>query len=162
MHNGDLAGDHLRRAEARLRGISFYRDLQAWPEVVRTAQETVELSLNAALRSYGIVPPRTHELSETLMASGTRMPEELRADLRRLADISRTLYKDRTLAFYGSEDITPSTFYRREDAERAAEDAEFAFAWAKRALAIRPDGPHSDVTPTEGSTDANNQDPKGP
>jgi len=37
----------------------------------------------------------------------------------RWSDISRRLRKDRELAFYGSADVTPSTFYTRADAEEA-------------------------------------------
>ena len=37
----------------------------------------------------------------------------------RVVAFSRQLRKDRELAFYGSEDVTPSTFYTRGDAELA-------------------------------------------
>lgn len=33
--------------------------------------------------------------------------------------VSKLLRKDRELAFYGSEDVTPSSFYERGDAEEA-------------------------------------------
>jgi hypothetical protein len=50
------------------------------------------------------------------------MPAAVVPHLERLADASRTLRRDRELAFYGAEDFTPSAFYKREDAQ-AARDA---------------------------------------
>jgi hypothetical protein len=41
---------------------------------------------------------------------------------------SRKLRRDRELAFYGSEDVTPSTFYTRGDAEEARAMAEEVFS----------------------------------
>jgi hypothetical protein len=40
-----------------------------------------------------------------------------------MARISRDLRRDRELAFYGAEDLTPGGFYTREDAERAMSGA---------------------------------------
>ena len=39
--------------------------------------------------------------------------------IEELVEISRSLRRDRELAFYGSEDLTPSDFYRKPDAEAA-------------------------------------------
>lgn len=39
--------------------------------------------------------------------------------------ISRTLRRDRELAFYGSEDLTPQEFYKQTDADQAKESAEW-------------------------------------
>jgi hypothetical protein len=47
----------------------------------------------------------------------------LAGDIDRLAEASRELRRDRELAFYGTEDLTPSAFYRRRDAELAREAA---------------------------------------
>lgn len=143
-----------------MQGMSFYKDAQAWPEVVCTAQEVVELSLKAVLRRYGLVPPRTHEMSGVLQVAGARLPETLRVDLERLADISKRLYKDRTLAFYGSEDVTPSEFYGKEDADKAAKDAEFTFGWAAHALTIQSGRPNTGEPAAGGRT--KDPDRKGP
>jgi hypothetical protein len=37
--------------------------------------------------------------------------------------VSRILKRDRELAFYGTEDLTPSEFYREEDAREARASA---------------------------------------
>ncbi|MFN2321669.1 MAG: hypothetical protein ABR510_01745 [Trueperaceae bacterium] len=47
------------------------------------------------------------------------MPEALAPHVDELASVSRSLRRDRELAFYGAEDLTPGAFYTREDAERA-------------------------------------------
>lgn len=45
--------------------------------------------------------------------------------VERLAAISKDLRRDRELAFYGTEDLTPSSFYAKADADRARDAAEF-------------------------------------
>ena len=48
----------------------------------------------------------------------------------RWCEISKHLRKDRELAFYGSEDVTPSSFYVRGDADAAKAMAEEVLATA--------------------------------
>jgi hypothetical protein len=54
-----------------------------------------------------------------LEENAPRLPEAVTRLVPRWSEISKRLRKDRELAFYGSEDITPSTFYTRPDAETA-------------------------------------------
>jgi hypothetical protein len=44
-------------------------------------------------------------------------------DAEKLAEISRHLRRDRELAFYGSDDLTPSEFYKEDDGLKAREQA---------------------------------------
>jgi HEPN domain-containing protein len=122
MRNRDLSLDYVRRAEARLRALDVLVDAESWADVVRESQEVVELALKALLRSAGVDPPRIHDVGEVLLAERSRMPAGVVPHLERLAEASRTLRRDRELAFYGAEDFTPSAFYKREDAQ-AARDA---------------------------------------
>jgi hypothetical protein len=122
MRNRDLASDHLRRAEARLRALDVLFEAESWADVVRESQEVVELALKGLLRAVGVEPPRIHDVADVLEAERDRIPEALRADIPRLAAASRALRRDRELAFYGAEDLTPSDFYRKTDAT-AARDA---------------------------------------
>jgi len=124
MQNPDLANDHVRRAEIRLKILDVLFDAQSWADVVRESQEVVELALKGLLRAHGIEPPRVHDVSEVLLAETDRFPESLRGQLEGLAEISRDLRRDRELAFYGAEDLTPSGFYKRKDAERARRGAQ--------------------------------------
>jgi HEPN domain-containing protein len=123
MHNLSLAEDYIRRAGARLEALEVLYGAESWADVVREAQEIVELSLKALLRSCGVDPPRVHDVSEVLLLERDRLPEKAKKEVETLAEISRDLRRDRELAFYGAEDLTPSGFYSRADAEKARSDA---------------------------------------
>jgi HEPN domain-containing protein len=132
MRNTDLAADHVRRAEIRLLALDVLFEHQSWADVVRESQEVVELALKGLLRACGVEPPRIHDVSEILKAEQHRLPESLSDKVDDLASISRNLRRDRELAFYGAEDLTPSGFYTRADAEQARDDAR------KTVAAVRP------------------------
>lgn len=123
MRNRELARDYVRRADVRLRAVQVLFDAESWADVVRESQEIVELALKGLLRAYGIEPPRLHDVSALLLEERERMPAPLRSELGKLAAISRDLRRDRELSFYGAEDLTPGSFYSREDAERAQRGA---------------------------------------
>jgi HEPN domain-containing protein len=123
MRNLDLPRDYLRRASARLRALDVLYDAESWPDVVRESQEVVELALKGLLRAIGVEPPRVHDVSDVLLAERARLPGPLATRVEHLAEISRQLRRDRELAFYGAEDLTPSGFYSRADAERARTSA---------------------------------------
>jgi HEPN domain-containing protein len=123
MQNRDLAADYVRRAHARLRALDVLFEQESWADVVCEAQEIVELALKGLLRAAGVEPPRIHDVADVLLEEQARLPEALRSDVSRLAESSRTLRRDRELAFYGAEDLTPSDFYRRTDAVTAREAA---------------------------------------
>jgi len=123
MRNRDLAADYVRRAGARLAAIDVLFDASSWADVVRESQEVVELALKGLLRACGIDAPRIHDVSEILVRERARLPEDLAKDVDRLARASKQLRRDRELAFYGSEDLTPSEFYSRPDAEEARQYA---------------------------------------
>ena len=123
MRNRDMAADHLRRAEARLRALDVLFECRSWADVVRESQEVVELTLKGLLRASGVEPPRIHDVADVLLAERDRLPTDLAPHIERLAGISRALRRDRELAFYGAEDLTPSTFYREADAILARDSA---------------------------------------
>ena len=119
MRNRALAADHVRRAEARLRALDVLYEAGSWADVVRESQEAVELALKGLLRAVGVDPPRVHDVGDVLEAERGRLPAALAGDVERLAAVSRDLRRDRELAFYGAEDLTPSDFYREPDAAEA-------------------------------------------
>lgn len=123
MRNRDLALDYIRRADARVSALEVLHEAESWADVVRESQEIVELALKALLRSVGVDPPRVHDVSAVLLAESARFPEALASHIPALADASRQLRRDRELAFYGAEDLTPSEFYTRQDAEQARASA---------------------------------------
>jgi HEPN domain-containing protein len=128
MQNPDLAQDYIRRAKVRLQAVDLLFEAESWADVVRESQEIVELSLKALLRACGIDPPRVHDVSDVLLAERRRMPEELTENLETLTEISRALRRDRELAFYGAEDLTPSGFYSMADATEARRGAQTTVA----------------------------------
>jgi hypothetical protein len=65
-----------------------------------------------------------HDVSDVLLAERERLPRELAGQVARMVSVSRRLRRDRELAFYGAEDLTPSGFYTEEDARAARTDAE--------------------------------------
>lgn len=123
MRNRDLAADYVGRAAVRLRALDVLFEARSWADVVRESQEIVELALKGLLRSHGVEAPRIHDVSEVLSAESDRFPESIRSQVPRMAEISRDLRRDRELAFYGAEDLTPSQFYSEADAVRARDGA---------------------------------------
>ena len=123
MQNRDLALDYVRRADARLKAVDTLFDAESWADVVRESQEVVELALKGLLRAIGVEPPRIHDVADVLLAEQGRLPDSLRRHVHVLADASRGLRRDRELAFYGAEDLTPSDFYRKADAVTARDAA---------------------------------------
>jgi HEPN domain-containing protein len=150
MRNPDLAADHLRRAGVRLRALDVLYDSGSWADVVRESQEIVELTLKGLLRACGVEPPRIHDVADVLVAERDRLPKDLAPHLERLTSVSRALRRDRELAFYGAEDLTPSSFYRENDAVIARDSARDVVALvqphvagATVALRVTPSPPDS-------------------
>jgi HEPN domain-containing protein len=127
MRNAALAKDYIQRARLRLSAIDVLMAGAGWADVVRESQEAVELALKGLLRDVGIDAPRIHDLAPILRAERTRLPDALAPHVEELASISRRLRRDRELAFYGAEDLTPGEFYTEDDADRA-------FASARRVV----------------------------
>lgn len=125
MQNRGLSADHLRRATARLGALDTLYEARSWADVVRESQEVVELALKGLLRAHGVEPPRIHDVADVLLAEQAHLPAAVRPQVARLAEISRTLRRDRELAFDGAEDLTPSDFYKEPDAVSARDGARF-------------------------------------
>jgi HEPN domain-containing protein len=131
MRSPELGADYIRRATARLAALDALFSAQSWADVVRESQEVVELALKGLLRVAGIEPPRIHDVSEVLVAETSRLPLSVQPHVEALATGSRTLRRDRELAFYGAEDLTPSGFYTRQDAITARDIARKTVAVVK-------------------------------
>ena len=147
MRNGDLAEDYVRRAGVRLTAIDVLHQAKSWADVVCECQEAVELALKGLLRACHVAPPRLHDVSDVLHREREKLPPSARRHVDRLARISRELRRDRELAFYGAEDLVPSSFYKEEDARRALDGAEFVVATASAALAERGGRPADEPAP---------------
>ena len=123
MKNPSLARDYMVRARKRLSALDALIREKAWPDVVRESQEVVELALKGLLRLYQIEAPRVHDVSDILVEHKSVFSTRPQSNLAKLCAISRALRRDRELAFYGSEDLTPSEFYKEKDALEACRQA---------------------------------------
>ena len=128
MTNGDLARSYLTRAQPRLKFLQLAFDDDGYPDVVRVAQEIMELALKAMLREAGVEPPRWHDVGSILREHRKRFPPNV--DVERLAAISKLLTSERELAFYGREDFIPEREYTREQARQALDDAAWVMSVA--------------------------------
>jgi HEPN domain-containing protein len=133
MTNRDLAKSYIWKAETRLDALEALRKRQNYSDVVREAQETVELALKGMLRAIGVEPPKYHDVGGLLLEHGDRFKTTITKHLERAAVISKRLRKERELAFYGDIDFIPTEEYTEEDARQAIEDAKWVVELAKKA-----------------------------
>jgi HEPN domain-containing protein len=129
MKNRSLAKDYIYRAGIRLEALQVLFDRGGYADVVREAQEIVELVSKALVRHVGAEPARVHDVSAQLSEIRSRISDQHQGALDSLIATSRELRRDRELAFYGTEDLTPSEFYSRADAERAFTQAKTAWSF---------------------------------
>lgn len=134
MTTTSLAQSYLRKASARLKLLSLLLKDQEYSDVIREAQEAVELALKGMLRHQGIEPPKWHDVGSILLEHQSRFPEDIQPELKRLAGISTWLRKERELSFYGDIDFIPSENYSLKDAERACSDAKFCVEIASKLI----------------------------
>jgi len=134
MKNKLLYEDYIQRAENRLAAIEVLFEKQSWADVVRESQEVVELALKSLLRKSGIEVPRIHDVGAILLLEEKRIAKVSTAELERMAEISHDLRRDRELAFYGSEDLTPSQFYKKKHADEAQRSAQWVVSEVKKAV----------------------------
>ncbi|OLE82871.1 MAG: DNA-binding protein [Acidobacteria bacterium 13_1_20CM_2_65_9] len=125
MTNTSLAASYIVKARKRLKALEVLFAEEAYSDVVREAQEIVELALKAALRVVGVDPPKIHDVGRMIDEHRDRFPEAVAAATPRLVEISAWLRKEREFAFYGDIDFIPTEQYTRAQAERALEDARF-------------------------------------
>lgn len=131
-----LAQSYLLKALVRLEVLELFLAKGAFSDVVREAQEAVELTLKAILRQVGVEPPKWHDVGELLVASETRLPKHVRPHVGRMAAISSWLRKERELAFYGDAEFIPTEEYTREQAAQAVSDARFCAEMAREVIPL--------------------------
>ena len=82
--------------------VLFERDLRVSGRLVEFRRE---------IASARVSRRRIHDVSAIMLSEHDRLPEAVEQNLATLTEISRNLRRDRELAFYGAEDLTPSGFY---------------------------------------------------
>lgn len=125
MTNEDLAHSYLRKSIVRLEVLDLFLKRQDYSDVIREAQEIIELCLKGMLRYVGIEPPKFHDVGPLLLEHHKRFKGIPLRDIRKMADISKRLRKERELAFYGDIDFIPTEEYSDKDAKKAIRDTRF-------------------------------------
>ena len=137
MTNGSLAESYLIKVTKQLKILSILLDDEAYSNVVREAQEIVELALKGMLRQVGMEPPHWHDVSRFVREYRQRFPAVSDDEIERLAAVSTALRKERELAFYGAIDFIPTDQYTREQAQQALDDAAWVVSVAERVISRR-------------------------
>jgi HEPN domain-containing protein len=103
---------------------------------VRRAQECVEMSLKAILRSMGVEYPKEHDVSKALEVSRGKFPDWFSAKIPKFMEISKDLSKKRGPAMYGYEsEMKPSSdIFDEEDANSAISSAKEVFEACRKLI----------------------------
>ncbi|MEW8959956.1 hypothetical protein MHOCP_15250 [Moorella humiferrea] len=134
MTNITLAQSYLEKATKRLKILPVLFDEEAYSDVIREAQEIVELALKGMLRAIGVEPPKQHDVGYLLVEFKERFPEEIQREVDRMAGISKWLRKEREFAFYGDVDFIPTEEYTEADARKAINGAELVVKMASKVI----------------------------
>jgi len=134
MTNDNLAKSYFIKAEKRLKILDILLNEEDYSDVVREAQEIVELSLKGMLRFVGVEPPKYHDVGPLIVEHKERFKDISSEEIMKIAQISRKLRKERELAFYGDIDFIPTEEYTLDDANEAIEGANYVVSIARRLL----------------------------
>lgn len=132
MTNGNLALSYLIKAEKRLKILNVLFQDEDYSDVVREAQEIVELCLKGMLRFVGIEPPKFHDVGPLILEHKDRFRKIHLKDIKKIVKISKELRRDRELSFYGDIDFIPTEEYSKNDGRKAMSDANFVVNIAKK------------------------------
>jgi len=123
-----LALQHLERARRML-------DLGDWPATVHYSQLAVENFAKSIISIYE-TPTWSHDPSNQLLKLLSKLPENLREEVRELVVIARELAAEHGRSSYGepSRGLTPEEIYSAEDAREAVAKALRAKQIAEKAL----------------------------
>lgn len=91
MTNVTLAQSYLRKAVDRLDILDVLQRKGAYSDVVREAQEIVELASKGMLRAVGIEPPKFHDVGGLIQEHKDKFPEEVSSRVDEIAAISKRL-----------------------------------------------------------------------
>lgn len=123
MTNIDLAKSYMIKAISRLKILKILLKEKDYSDVIREAQEIVELAQKAMLRQVGIDPPKWHDVGMIILENRDKFPDLTKDSLEEIAKISKWLRTERELSFYGDIDFIPTEEYTEEDAIRAIDGA---------------------------------------
>jgi HEPN domain-containing protein len=131
MTNSSLAISYLEKATMRLSLLPILKEKGAHSDVVREAQEIVELALKGMLRQVGLEPPKWHDVGSILVANAGRFDSRVSERIPILAEASEWLRAERELSFCGDVDFIPTEEYGPKEGLRAAAAARLAVQTAR-------------------------------
>ncbi|MBP2071543.1 HEPN domain-containing protein [Thermoanaerobacterium butyriciformans] len=134
MNNITLAESYLQKAKTRIKMIEFLMNEEDYSDVIREAQEAVELALKGMLRKIGVEPPKQHDVGYLLIEYKDKFSDEVKEAVDKLASISKWLRKEREFSFYGDIDFIPTLEYTEEDARKAINDSKLVVNIAEKAI----------------------------
>lgn len=103
MTNRTLAQSYLLKARKRLKVLEVLLKEEAYSDVIREAQELVELALKGILRQVGVEPPKQHDVGYLVIEFKERLPREVAEEVKKIAAISKWLRKEREFSFYSAD-----------------------------------------------------------
>ena len=134
MTNITLAQSLIKKATDRLDILDLLLNKGAYSDVMREAQEIVELATKGMLRAVGIEPPKFHDVGDLLLEHTDKYPDDISKHVERIASISKRLRKERELSFYGDIDFIPTEEYTVDDSREAMEGANFVVTIATKLI----------------------------
>lgn len=135
MNTKSLALEYLNRCKKRFEALKVLYNEKSYADVVREAQEIVELCGKGILRYVGIDPPKWHDAGE-LIVELSKKYHRSKKNFKKYAEISGWLRKEGELAFYGDIDFIPSERYGRKEAIKALKGAEFSIKLLEKFLKL--------------------------
>lgn len=103
-----------------------------YSDVIREAQEIVELIEKSILLYLDITPPKWHDVIDLLIKHSEKLGENFKKEIKKIERDCKWLRSQRELAFYGDMDFIPEDFYDKEDAERSIKIVENFFKILKK------------------------------
>ena len=111
-----LTQSQLTKFYVRVEILREFYKRKAYSDVVREAQEALELGTKALLRILGVEPSFTHDPGKELAPLKAQVPAPIRPLVDEIVRNSRMLRRERELAFYGAADFIPTEEYTSADA----------------------------------------------
>lgn len=111
MSHGEIAKTYLVKARVRLEALGFCYGREAHSDVVREAQEVVEIALKGILWHIGVEPPKIHDVGRLILEGREELPDEV----GRLAG--------ELVRVHGDVDLVPTAEYGPDQAKQAIDDA---------------------------------------
>ena len=120
---------YLKKTTSRLKALRVLLEDANYSDVVREAQEIVELVSKAVLRLGNFDPPQQHDVSQELEGIKDKFSTLNAGEMEDLIFANRWLRREREMSFYGAEDFDPTEGYDKTDADKA-------FALAEKAVRL--------------------------